>query len=234
MRSKNTTLLTSYFAAAGEPQPSKLALPNAPHANPAITLPRYGLNLLFGRYAPRVMSVAMQRAVSAGYQPYNATLTAMFERSFGSIIDQDDLPAVDVLLLLRSRLKVALAEDVHEHFLGYLGAAGITPVIRYKPSAFELVGQYPHLLARLLTEPAYQHLKGVCYSVPGVGTGPSVQLFYLRDLSVITRIQTIGSDSEPLFRLPTATELADLVNLAPTYNPLLDSAAANSTVSQPV
>ncbi len=61
--------LTCAFLRPGTPTPAERPLPHAPVGHPAVVLPVDGLNVLFGRSAPRVVSLALRRALQQGYRP---------------------------------------------------------------------------------------------------------------------------------------------------------------------
>lgn len=224
MRTRYTTLITSLFLPNDQAEPHNVPLPNAPYANPDITLPIGGINLQYGHNAPRLLSAAMQKAIAMGYRPYNATITAEFGQPLGTKVTADNLAQSPVLALIWPRISKDLAEDIHQRLLSYLTSERIKPDVKYSPIAFELATAFPDLLHRLIQEKPYQHLQGICYPIPGVGSGPPSQMFYLRNLDAIKRIQTLSSNQEqPMFRLPTAEELQ---SPPATFNPFLDEPAS--------
>jgi hypothetical protein len=229
------TALTSYFARQDEPDPHDIPLCNAPVANANLALPANGVNFLFGRGAPRVISQAMQRAIKQGYRPFNATVALQFHRVSPSttFLESADLAATELLVLEKTRITVELAREVQDYLAAYLAERQIHPALKRSAIFFDLVAAYPHLLEQLVKEPRYAHLKGIVYNLPGTAQGPASRLLYLRDLNVITRIQTLEAAGRPVFRLPTPDEMAQPPRL---YNPFLDrlapAAATRSTAAR--
>ena len=111
----------------------------------------------------------------------------------------------------------ALATAIEDRLAAYWRAEGQAPGLRRAAILFDGVGAHPHLLARLVQEPDFAHLRAIGYTVPGDDGGPTCVLLYLRDLTAITRIDVQQAGAEPIsFRLPTPAELA---TPAAGYNP---------------
>ncbi len=209
--------LTCAFLRHDDQTPAELPLPDAPVGHPEVVLPVGGLNVLFGRSAPRVVSLAMRRALQQRYQPFAIGLELALPRALQRPVDLTELAAVSTLLLDKTRVTVALATAIEDRLAAYLTAEGRAPGLRRAAILFDLVGTYPHLLALLIREPDFAHLQTIGYTVPGSGGGPTCVLLYLRDVAAITRIDVQQAGAEPVaFRLPTPTELAAP---ATSYNP---------------
>ena len=209
--------LTCAFLRPGAPTPAEQPLPHAPVGHPEVVLPVDSLNVLFGRSAPRVVSLALRQALQQGYQPVTIGLELALPRALPHPVDLVDLAAVSTLLLDKTRVTVALAAGIEDRLAAYLTAEGRAPGPRRAAILFDLVGAHPRLLARLVQEPDFAHLHAIGYTVPGGDGGPTCVLLYLRDLAAITRIDVQQAGTEPVaFRLPTPAELAAP---APGYNP---------------
>ena len=209
--------LTCAFLHPGAPIPAELPLRNAPVGHPEVVLPVGGLNVLFGRSAPRVVSLAMRQAVQQGYRPVIIGLELALPRLLQRPVDLADLATVSTLPLDNTRVTVPLATAIEDRLAAYLTAEGRAPGSRRAAILFDLVGAHPHLLARLVQEPDFADLQAIGYTVPGGSGGPTCVLLYLRDLAAIIRIDVQQAGAEPVaFRLPTSAELA-----APAtgYNP---------------
>ena len=209
--------LTCAFLRPGAPTPAEWPLPHAPVGHPAVVLPVDGLNVLFGRSAPRVVSLALRRALQQGYRPVAVGLELALPRALPGPVDLADLAAVSTLILDKTRVTVALATAIEDRLAAYWRAEGRAPGLRRAAILFDGVGAHPHLLARLVQEPEFAHLRAIGYTVPGGDGGPTCVLLYLRDLTAITRIDVQQAGAEPItFRLPTPAELATPVA---GYNP---------------
>lgn len=209
--------LTCAFLRPGAPTPAEWPLPHAPVGHPDVVLPVDGLNVLFGRSAPRVVSLALRRALQQGYRPVAIGLELALPRTLPGPVDLADLAAVSTLILDKTRVTVALATAIEDRLAAYLRAEGRAPELRRAAILFDLAGAHPHLLARLVREPEFAHLRAIGYTVPGGDGGPTCVLLYLRDLTAITRIDVQQAGAEPIsFRLPTPAELA---TPAAGYNP---------------
>ena len=209
--------VTCAFLRQGDPPAAELPLPDAPVGHPEAVLPSGGLNVLFGRSAPRVVSLAMRRALQQGYWPVTVGLELALPRALQRPVDLADLAAVSTLFLDKTRVTVALAAAIEDRLAVYLTAEGRAPGLRRAAILFDGVGAHPHLLARLVQEPDFAHLRAIGYTVPGGDEGPTCVLLYLRDLTAITRIDVQQAGAEPIsFRLPTPAELA---TPAAGYNP---------------
>lgn len=57
-------------------------------------MPVDGLNVLFGRSAPRVVSLALRRALQQGYRPVAVGLELALPRALPGPVDLADLAAV--------------------------------------------------------------------------------------------------------------------------------------------
>lgn len=215
--------LTGVFLRHDDPLPPELPLPHAPVGNPSVVLPTGGLNVLFGRSAPRVVSLALRRALQQGVQPFIVGLELALPRVRQGLVDLADVATVFTLFLDKTRMTVALAAAIEDQIAAYLAAEGRVPGAQRSAIMFDLVGAHPHLLARLMREPEFAHLQAVGYTVPGSDGGPTCTLLHVRDLTLITRIDVQQLGANPVaFRLPTPHELAIP---AAGYNPFSVSAA---------
>ena len=209
--------LTGLFLRHDDPLPPELPLPQAPVGNPSVVLPAGGLNVLFGRSAPRVVSLALRRALQQGVQPFIIGLEVALPRARQGAVDRADVATVSTLFLDKTRMTVALAVAIEDRIAAYLAAEGRAPGARRAAIMFDLVGAHPHLLARLMAEPEFAHVQAMGYTVPGSEGGPTCGLLYVRDLTLITRIDVQQLGVHPVaFRLPTPDELA---MPAAGYNP---------------
>ena len=135
--------LTCAFLRPGAPTPAEWPLPHAPVGHPAVVLPVDGLNVLFGRSAPRVVSLALRQALQQGYRPVAVGLELALPRALPGPVDLADLAAVSTLILDKTRVTVALATAIEDRLAAYWRPEGRAPGLRRAAILFDGVGAHP-------------------------------------------------------------------------------------------
>lgn len=229
--SANVTTITTFTASyppAHEPLPARLILPNAPCPNPVV-FPGNGINLLYGRSAPLILSQALRLAQARGLQAIHATLTVKLRVAevLTTPITPENLADTDVLLLEVSYTAAAIEQAINDYLDRVVGKRAVVQPGRRPEVTFGRVSRAPQLIAHLFDMPALRHLKAFIYTVPASKRGSAARFLYLRDFSAITRIQSAAPECS--FILPPPAELAD----TPPYNPFQPKAAPIVPLASP-
>ena len=107
-------------------------------------------------------------------------------------------------------MSIPLAQATHEDILKILDERyAIIPdkkLVSYAPRSFKLLIEYPYVIADLMDQSDYAHIKVILFNVPGLSTLRH-RLLYLRDLSLISKVVVTGEQANIAWRLPTPDEL---------------------------